>query len=236
MKTKKTTTFEVEDFVDELWLTMKRQEKNDPHVALLHERLEGSICMIGLTGGIAAGKSTVSGMIKELGIPVIDADRIARDVVCPDQKAYRKIVRTFGRDILAPDKTLDRKKMGSVVFSDPGKKTLLESITHPEIFREIVKQVRRLKKKKTKTIVIDAALLFESGLHQVMHKTILIKTDPQIQISRLMARDLISEKEASQKITAQMPLEEKEKLADIVIDNNGELSLTLEQVKNAFTF
>jgi dephospho-CoA kinase len=209
---------------------MKGQAKKSPEVALLHERLEGKIRMIGLTGGIASGKSTVARFFKEAKIPLIDADEIAREVVRPGEKAYREIVQSFGEGILKEDRTLDRENLGRIVFGDESKRSLLESITHPEIFKEINKRVQALKKRKAKAAVVDAALLFESGLHRHMHKNILVRVDPEVQLRRLMKRDSLSEIQAWQRVLSQMPTPEKEKFADFVIDNSGSPEETRRQV------
>lgn len=222
--------FGAKQFVDRLWKTMKGQEKKHPEIALLHERLEGTIKLVGLTGGIASGKSTVAQFFKEAKVPLIDADEIAREVVRPGKKAYRQIVASFGEGILREDRTIDRENLGRIVFNDESKRTLLESITHPEIFTEIKKKVAQLKKKKVRTVIVDAALLFESGLFRQMHKNILVRIDPEIQLRRLMKRDNLSEIQAWQRVLAQMPTPEKEKLADFVIDNSGSVEETRRQV------
>lgn len=208
---------------------MKGQEK-DPSVALLHERLEGTIRLIGLTGGIASGKSTVASFFRKAGIPLIDADEIARLVVKPKTAVYREIVASFGEGILSLNGEIDREKLGKIVFSDDSKKRLLESITHPEIFREILKQIRGHKKRKARAVVVDAPLLFESGLDRFMHKNLLVRVHPTIQMKRLMARDKFSEVEAWQRILSQMPTPEKERLADVVIDNSGSREETGQRV------
>jgi dephospho-CoA kinase len=210
---------------------MKKQERENPALALLHERLEGTMRIIGLTGGIASGKSTVAAFFKGHKIPVIDADEIARNVVQPKKPAYQKIVETFGKGVLLPDGKLDREKLGQIVFSDESKRKLLESITHPEIFREIGWKVAALKKKKTVMAIVDAALLFESELHHQMHKNILVRLHPDIQLKRLMVRNKLSEKEAWPRILSQMPTPEKEKFSDFVIDNSGSLEETRDQVR-----
>lgn len=228
--------FGKKEFVDNLWKTMKRQEKASPEVALLHERLEGTIKLIGLTGGIASGKSTVASFLSRKGIPVIDADLIAREVVKRGKKAYREIVKSFGEGILDVEGEIDREKLGNIVFAAPAKKDLLESITHPEIFREIQKKVAAFKKKKNRIAVVDAALLFESGLDRHMHKNILVQIHPDIQLKRLLARDPLSETQAWQRILSQMPSPEKAKRADFVIDNSGAVAETQKRVREILKF
>jgi len=214
---------------------MMSQERQNPALALLHERMTGNVLLIGLTGGIASGKSTISQYLREAGIPVIDADTIAREVVEPGHKAYEAIVERFGKSILSADKTIDRSRLGALVFEDEAARRDLEAITHPEIFREMARRIREIKDDPSGTsrlpmIVIDAALLFESGLHQSMDKNILIKIDPQLQLQRLMLRDHLSEPEARQRIDSQWSHEDKEALAPFIIDNSGSLEDTQRQV------
>jgi dephospho-CoA kinase len=215
---------------------METQARENPAVSLLHERMEGDLTLIGLTGGIACGKSTVSGMIRERGIPVIDADQIARDVVRPGEPAYGRIVERFGRGILSDDRTIDREKLGAIVFSDEGKRSLLEAVTHPRIFHAIVEEVRRLRReRKPKAVVVDAALLFESGLADGMDWNVVVSVPEEIQIPRLMARDGVAEDEARRRVAAQMPASEKTERARYVIDNSGSLEATRAQVAMAFS-
>lgn len=229
---KKNKSFGEREFVHSLWKTMKGQEKKNAVVGLIHERLGGGITMVGLTGGIASGKSTVASSFRKAGIPVVDADEIARAVVRKGKKAHRQIVQSFGEGILLPSGELDRVRLGEIVFADETKRSLLESITHPEISKEILKQVQGLKKKKKKVVIIDAALLFESGLHRQMHKNILIRLDPKEQLKRLMARDQLAEIDAWRRILSQMPVVEKEKLSDLVIDNSGSVQETARQIQS----
>lgn len=217
------------EFLQKVWKTMKGQEKEDAAIGLLHERLEGTIRLIGLTGGIASGKSTVASFFQSAKIPAIDADAIAREVVRPKTKVFEDIVAAFGQGILRPDGSLDRERLGEIVFADDSKRTLLESITHPEILRGILKRVKELKKKKARVAVLDIPLLFESGLFQLLRKNILVRIDPEVQRKRLIERDHLSEVEAMQRILSQMPTAEKEKLADFVIDNSGTREETRRQ-------
>lgn len=210
---------------------MQEQERANPAVALLHERIAGNLRLIGLTGGIASGKSTVSRCLEEAGIPVIDADVIARDVVRPGQKAYTEIVNRFGRWVLGEDGEIDRVRLGALVFEDEKARKDLEAITHPEIVREIARRVRDIRQEKDPSlVVIDAALLFESGLSQSMDRNILVTASPDIQMRRVMERDGLSEVETRRRIASQMPSEEKLKLAHFVIDNSGTREETARQV------
>ncbi|HEX5037073.1 MAG TPA: dephospho-CoA kinase [bacterium] len=222
--------------IDELWETMEAQAREHPEVALLHERLGGDVKLVGLTGGIGCGKSTVSGILRELGLPVIDADQIARDVVRPGEPAYLEIVRRFGQEILDESGSVDRERLGSLVFADGEKRKVLEAITHPFIFRAIADEVHRLsRERKAKVVVVDAALLFESGLSDSMDANIVVSVPEDVQVSRLMARDGISEESAREKIAAQMPTTDKVEKADHVIDNSGGLLDTRAAVLEMFS-
>lgn len=188
--------------------------------------------VIGLTGSIASGKSTVSSMFKELLIPVIDADQIARDVVEPGESALQAIVSEFGHDILLPDGTLDRKKLGAIIFSDTDKRAKLNAIIHPAVRKRMVEQKEHLLMNGAKCVVMDIPLLFESKLTHMVDKTLIVYVDEGVQLQRLMNRDNSQKEEALQRIQSQIPLKEKVKLADAVIDNNGTVENTLEQLKD----
>lgn len=176
--------------------------------------------LIGLTGGIASGKSLVAEALKRLGAHLIDADEIAREVVKPGLPAYLDIVKEFGEGILDPDKTINRKALGKLVFSNPEIRKRLEQITHPRILDEINKNVKAVKGKNPDAIiVVDAALLIEVGLYKKMDKVIVVYADEKTQIERMMKRDGFTMDEAKNRISAQMPLQEKRKYADFVIEN-----------------
>jgi len=188
--------------------------------------------LVGLTGGIASGKSLVSAIFKELGAHVIDADRLAREVVAPGQPAYREIVEAFGEEVCGPDGGLDRKKLGASVFADPGRRRRLEAITHPRIQALREARLRALADQGFEGIVIqDAALLIEVGGSQAVDRLVVVYVDEATQQERLMARDGLSEAEARQRIASQMPLEEKARLAHYVVDNRGSLEETRRQVE-----
>ena len=181
---------------------------------------EGEKMLIGLTGGIASGKSLAAEELKRLGAYLIDADEIAREVVKPGLPAYLDIVKEFGKGILNADKTIDRKALGKVVFSNPEIRKRLEQITHPRILDEINKNVKTVKGKNPDAIiVVDAALLIEAGLHKKMDKVIVVYADEKTQIERMMKRDNFTMDEAKNRISAQIPLQEKRKYADFVIEN-----------------
>ncbi len=222
--------FNEENLVEEVLQVMKDQEKTSPEIALLHDRLEGKVTLIGLTGGIASGKSLASGFLSELQIPVIDADRIARDLTAPGTHLTKKIIDHFGESITSASDTLDRGKLALIVFQDPKERRWLEDAIHPAVFREIAGQVRTLHEtQKASCIIVEAPLLFESGLAESMDKIILIKTSPELQLQRLMTRDGITRDDALLRIGSQMPTEEKEKKSDFIVENVG----TPEEVRGA---
>lgn len=190
------------------------------------------LLLVGLTGGIASGKSLVSALFQELGALVIDADRLAREIVEPGRPAYREIVEAFGREILEPEGRVDRKRLGAEVFADPEKRRRLEEITHPRIQALRQARLEALADQGYDGIVIqDAALLIEVGAHQAVDRVVVVYVDEATQIKRLVVRDGLSEAEARQRIQSQMPLEEKARLADYVVDNRGTPEETRRQVE-----
>ena len=191
--------------------------------------------VIGLTGGIATGKSTVCAILENAGAVIIDADRIARKLVKKNLPAYRQIVDTFGKSILLPDGEINRTALGDLIFNDPRKKQLLNKIVHPQVGKETDRQLKRIEKSNPHALVIlDIPLLLESGLHKNLSEVIVVYTPEHIQINRLMQRDHISQENALARIRSQMPIEEKKKLATIVIDNSGTLEDTRKQTLEIF--
>ncbi len=185
---------------------------------------------IGLTGGIASGKSTVSNMLKEYGFSIIDADVIAREVVEKGKPAYLKIVEEFGEGILQADGIIDRLKLGSMIFQDVEKREILNSIIHPFIRKSMMEQREFYINQDKGTIIMDIPLLFESKLTYMVDKTIVVYVDFDVQLKRLMDRNSFSEEEARERINSQMPLQKKRDLADEVIDNNGTINETRDQL------
>ncbi|WP_077619038.1 dephospho-CoA kinase [Bacillus sinesaloumensis] len=186
---------------------------------------------IGLTGGIASGKSTVSQMFNEAGIVIIDADVIARKVVEVGEEAYKQIVQSFGEDILLPDKTIDRPKLGSVVFFSEEKRLLLNSIVHPAVRKQMLKEKEEHELNGEDLIIMDIPLLFESKLTSLVDKTLLVYVNYETQLSRLMSRNRLNKEDAEARIKSQMPLNEKVTLADAVVDNNGTIEDTRKQLQ-----
>ncbi|MFO7152498.1 MAG: dephospho-CoA kinase [Bacillota bacterium] len=187
--------------------------------------------VIGLTGGIASGKSTVSRMLRQKGAYIIDADEIAKDIVKPGKPAWEDIVRHFGRDILDEAGNIKRKMLGKIVFSDEKKLKLLNRITHPRIVDRIKEELEASRRRNEKVVVIDAALLLEIGLDVLTDEVWVVVVDEKTQIDRLIKREgTLSYTEAVERIRAQMPLEEKLKFATRIIDNSGTIEETQKQV------
>jgi dephospho-CoA kinase len=187
--------------------------------------------VIGLTGGIASGKSTVARMLVEKGAAVIDADVVARQIVEPGEDAYRDIVAAWGPVVVLPDGTLDRARLGAIVFNDEEARLKLNGFTHLRVRQRMLDQVAELSRfdNPPPAAVLDIPLLFENGLESVVEETWLVFLDPTHQLDRLMRRNGFTREEAEQRIAAQLPLSEKAKRATRIIDNNGDLeALRLE--------
>ncbi|APT50503.1 dephospho-CoA kinase [Bacillus safensis] len=188
--------------------------------------------VIGLTGGIATGKSTVSQMIKEQGIRVVDADVIAKEAVAKGTPALQQIVQTFGEDVLLPNGELNRKQLGAIIFSDEEKRKQLNAIVHPEVRKEMLKQRDEGVSQQETFVVLDIPLLFESQLESLVDRIIVVYTTPELQLSRLMNRNDLNEEEALNRIHSQQSLEEKCKKADRVIENTQDLAFIRKQLQN----
>ena len=185
---------------------------------------------VGITGGIATGKSFVANIIRDQKIPVISADIISREVVEPGETSYQKIVTEFGDQILNLDKTLNRKKLGEIVFNDPKKLSQLNQIIQPEIFQRIIETLSLFEEKQTPLIFVEIPLLFENDYQKILDQTWVVTTDPEKQIEYLIRRDNISKEQAQTRIQTQMTQEDKIKLADIAIDNSKSENETKETV------
>jgi len=190
--------------------------------------------VIGLTGGIATGKSAVAAMLRELGAVIIDADQLAREIVEPGQEAWRDIVDTFGREVLREDDTIDREKLRKKIFKVEKARKQLEAITHPRIRALAEQRMAKLAAEEADLIVYEAPLLFENKVHHWLRPVILVACDPATQKRRLRKRDALSEEEVEQHLKAQMPLEEKRELADFVIENDGNLEELRGQVEEVW--
>ena len=191
--------------------------------------------LVGLTGGIATGKSTVSALLRQLGCEIIDADFLAREVVEPGQPALAQIAIEFGRDVVTAAGELDRKKLGAVVFANPERRRRLEAITHPAIRDRFLARLDELAQQGfVGLVVFDAAVMIESGNYKNMDRLVVVVTDEATQMARLHGRDGTDDAENRRKIASQMPLTEKAKLADFVIDNSGSRDATAEQVRRVF--
>lgn len=178
--------------------------------------------VIGLTGNIASGKTSITNYLTSKGIPVIDGDKVARDVVLPGSEGLLKIEENFGEEYISREGTLDRKKLASLVFNDSSKLDELNNILHPIIRNEFIKKIEEYKKDdKIKFIILDAALLIESKMTDLVDSLWLVSVDQDVQIQRVMDRDEVTKEVALAIINSQMPLVEKKKHAQKVIENNG---------------
>ena len=188
--------------------------------------------VIGITGNIASGKSTVARMFEALGARIIDADEIARIVVEPGEPAWKEIVGEFGKDILEPGGTIDRKRLGDIVFGDEARRKRLNEITHPRIMERIRGLVREYEKEKAPVVMIEAALIVEKGgLKDLIDALIVVTADEETQIRRLMEGKGYSREEAVSRLRAQMPAREKMIHGDYIIDNSGSLEDTRARAK-----
>ena len=188
--------------------------------------------IVGLTGGIGSGKSTVAGMFEDEGAHVIDFDHLARLVVEPDKAAWRDIIDYFGPEIMSSDRTLNRSALAEIVFSDNKSRKALEGFTHPRIFEERDALIKAIKRKDPFSIVIiDFPLLFELDLNKRFDKVILVYVPRAVQLGRLIKRDGIVKKGVEKRLDAQRPIEEKRSLSDYIIDNEGSLNDTRDQVR-----
>ena len=186
---------------------------------------------IAITGGAGSGKSTVARMFKELGVPVLDADQAARDAVAVGSPAWQELRRLYGPEYFRADGALDRAKVAARVFADPGEKRRLEEIVHPRVAKEIKRRLQELEGQGAPLVLVEVPLLFEAGLEAAYDKIIVVDVDQADQVRRLGARDGRGAAEIAGILQAQLPLKDKVKKADYVIDNRGDLKATLKQVK-----
>jgi dephospho-CoA kinase len=189
----------------------------------------------GLTGNIASGKSYASSVFAELGAHIIDADRVVHELLACGTKTYGKIVEAFGAQILDGNMNIDRRRLARIVFFDEELRMLLNRLTHPEIHEEILRRIFELEQQSSGGIImVDAALMVETGNYKMYHRLAVVTCDPVLQLSRLMSRDALTEKEAKARIASQMPIEEKIKLADYIIDTSGTLKQTQDRVEAVY--
>jgi dephospho-CoA kinase len=189
----------------------------------------------GLTGSIATGKSTVSTILKDLGAFIVDADKVARDVVAPGMRAWEEIVRIFGKDILHAKGEIDRESLARIVFNDSTMRRMLEEIIHPDVMRVMDEEISSIKAGFPDAVVIlDVPLLIETGMHKGVSEVIVVYCPEDMQIMRLMIRDKISEEEALARVRAHISIEEKRRYASLLIDNSASVDETRKQVEDAY--
>ncbi len=186
--------------------------------------------VVGLTGGIASGKSTVAAIFREMSIPVIDADQIAKEVVQNGRAAYSKIVETFGKGILQEDLEINRAALGQIIFHNEQERQKLNLIVHPEVRKEMLKQKEQLIAEQYQLVVLDIPLLFESKLTYLVDQVVVVHVNELVQLERLQKRNNLSKEDALARIKSQLPLTEKAKMADFIVNNNGSIAETKEQV------
>jgi dephospho-CoA kinase len=189
----------------------------------------GELRLVGLTGGIGTGKSTVARILKESGVPVVDADVLAREVVKPGQPAHAEIAAAWP-EVIQPDGAIDRRTLGHKVFSDPAARARLEAITHPRIQEQAMAWARERAAEGHRLAFYEASLLVETGGHRRFDGLVVVTADEEQQIARVMARDHSSREQALARLRAQMPAAEKRRAATHVIDNSGDLESTRRQV------
>jgi dephospho-CoA kinase len=191
--------------------------------------------LVGLTGGVATGKSTVAKMFRRCGAVVIDADELAREVVKPGKPAWRHIVNKFGKNVLNPDRTINRHALGAIVFRHPAKRRLLEQIIHPRVAREQQRLTKQAARTDPKAVVIyDVPLLFEASIDKRVDKTIVVTADRETQIARLKKRNGLTGAAALQRVRAQMPLFKKVQRADFVMDGTSPRQRLRGQVRQLY--
>lgn len=190
--------------------------------------------VIGLTGGIASGKSTVSQMLRELGAPVVDADAIVHELQSPGTPVLAAIAAEFGPEVIRPDGTLDRPALGAIVFREPERRKALEAIVHPAVRERMWAEVERYRGEGRPAVVLDVPLLIEGGIYRTVDQVWLVYVDGTTQLRRLVARDGLTEEAARQRISSQMDLEAKRDYAHVIIDNRADLGATRRQVTDAW--
>jgi dephospho-CoA kinase len=186
--------------------------------------------VFGLTGNIGSGKSTVAAMLRDAGIPVLDADRISKEVTAPGGRAYDAVVQAFGKGIVRDDGSIDRKRLGEIVFSDPASRERLERIAHPAILEAMKEEIAGIERKGHRAAVVEATLIHETGRKGLFDAVISVTCDRETAISRLAARDGMSRGQAEARLRAQMDADQKAEASDYVIDNSSSTEETSRQV------
>ena len=209
---------------------MPNQEKT-----MGQQRIPRGIKVIGLTGGIATGKSSVAQFFEKRGVPTIDADQLARDAVQPGSPALERIVELFGREILMHDGLLDRKRLGDLIFQEPEKRRQLEGILHPVIRNLAEERIAQAAEAGHQRVIYMAPLLIEAGATDRVDTVWVVTVRPEIQLERLMQRDGINREQAERIIGSQMPLSEKERYGSVVIDNSGTEAQTRMILESVWT-
>jgi len=190
---------------------------------------------IGLTGGIASGKSMVARVLQEMGAVLLSADKIGHQIIEPGKTAYYDLIDNFGKEILNADGTINRKELGGIVFKDPQKLQLLNQLTHPPIMQEIKLKLAQIEQEQPEAIVVmEIPLLYETRMEKLFDQVWVVWVDRETQIKRLMARDAIDRSDAISRIDSQMPLDEKARRADLVIDNCGSIEETIAKATRYF--
>jgi dephospho-CoA kinase len=195
--------------------------------------MRSSKATVGLTGGIASGKSTVATLFAELGVAIVDADALAREVVAPGSEGLAELVAEFGDSILMTTGELDRQELGRRVFESAEARARLNAITHPKIASLSTERIAALQNTATPYVLYEAALLVENGSHRQLDALVVVAIERELQLARLRARNGLSEAEAVSRLDAQLPLADKIKVADLVIDNGGSVDDTRQQVRSA---
>jgi dephospho-CoA kinase len=195
----------------------------------MYRAIRNGVHLFGLTGGIASGKSTVAGRLRTRGVPIVDADELAREVVAPGTDGLREVVEAFGGGVVAPSGALDRKALARVVFADETARKRLNAITHPRIAARTLERARELERSSEPLACYEAALIIENGLTEAFRPLIVCSCPEDLQAARLSARDGASREEALARIRAQNPLAEKVAIADHVIDTSGSVESSARQ-------
>lgn len=190
--------------------------------------------VLGLTGGIATGKSTVVNIFREYGFPIVDSDLIAREIVEIGKPALAAIKATFGKEVLLPEGGLDRKKLGHLIFTHPEKRAVLDQLLAPFLRKAILEQIAQAKQ-KSNLVIVDIPLLFEAGYSNAVDEIAIVYVPEALQLRRLMKRDQLSEEEAQKRIDSQWPIEEKKEKSQIIFDNQTTIAETKAQVVNWLT-